>query len=319
VQLRASSILHRHTMPPRKRAKVSAASTPLAEQPKTPIETPADTTPAAGKEQSVDQTADLVLNDPWTDEQEAQLFKSLIRWKPTGTIRCCRCMLSRLIPTVIGIHKHFRMICISQNMRSTGYANDDPTSAHARTPGIWAKLNQLYDLDRLDDRENGAILASMPDPADTQEGLLEFKLPEDDFGDLMWYRRFRSEGSSSRESSPLLPDLLVTANDPPPIQLGQHSKVLEAEKEDTVSQSSPPAKTRGSAKSRAAPRTGRAGRTAQTRAGSKAQSAVSESEEDDEEDEEDEDDEDESGDELAQQKTTRVSQRRKSARGKRGK
>lgn len=69
-------------MAPKKRARLSSvASTPLAEsQPKTPAETPAST----GKD--VDDDED-VLNDPWTDDQETSLFKSLIRWKPTGKVR----------------------------------------------------------------------------------------------------------------------------------------------------------------------------------------------------------------------------------------
>lgn len=50
-------------MPPRKKAKPTAATTPLAESP---------------------NIEDLRLNDPWTTEQETQLFKSMMRWKPTG-------------------------------------------------------------------------------------------------------------------------------------------------------------------------------------------------------------------------------------------
>jgi MRG-binding protein len=52
-------------MPPRKKAKASAASTPLG-----------DTQPKA--------LQDDLLHDPWADEQETQLFKSMMKWKPTG-------------------------------------------------------------------------------------------------------------------------------------------------------------------------------------------------------------------------------------------
>lgn len=60
-------------MPPRKKAKASAASTPLGDvQPKTP------------QDSGVAQSQDDVLCDDWADEQEAQLFKSMMKWKPTG-------------------------------------------------------------------------------------------------------------------------------------------------------------------------------------------------------------------------------------------
>jgi len=60
-------------MPPRKKAKASAASTPLRDtQPKTP------------QESGPSQSQDDLHNDPWADEQETQLFKSMMKWKPTG-------------------------------------------------------------------------------------------------------------------------------------------------------------------------------------------------------------------------------------------
>jgi len=60
-------------MPPRKKAKASATSTPLRDmQPKTPQ--------ASGAVQPLDD----FLNDPWTDEQEIQLLKSMMYSKPTG-------------------------------------------------------------------------------------------------------------------------------------------------------------------------------------------------------------------------------------------
>ena len=62
-------------MPPRKRARVSQATSPTpTSQAKTP-------TPA----QSPSKEDEQLLNDPWTDEEEIGLFKGLIKCKPTGT------------------------------------------------------------------------------------------------------------------------------------------------------------------------------------------------------------------------------------------
>jgi MRG-binding protein len=70
-------------MPPKKKAKASAASTPLAEtQPKTPQDTG-----AAAQAHDQSSPNENLLNDPWSDDQESQLFKSVIKWKPTGARR----------------------------------------------------------------------------------------------------------------------------------------------------------------------------------------------------------------------------------------
>ena len=67
---------HLANMPPKKRARVSQATSPAAtDQHKTP--TPAAQSP--GK-----TTDDDILNDPWTDEEAIGLFKAIIKWKPTG-------------------------------------------------------------------------------------------------------------------------------------------------------------------------------------------------------------------------------------------
>jgi hypothetical protein len=65
-------------MPPKKRARLSshAASTPSESVPEPVEETP---TPM-----EVDSSREELTLDPWTDEQETSLFKSMVRWKPVG-------------------------------------------------------------------------------------------------------------------------------------------------------------------------------------------------------------------------------------------
>jgi MRG-binding protein len=55
------------------------------------------------------------------------------------------------------MHKHFRMLAISEYMKSQGYAPADED--HTRIPGIWKKLTSLYNLPALDERVSGNILS----------------------------------------------------------------------------------------------------------------------------------------------------------------
>ena len=67
-------------MPPRKKAK-PAPSTPVADEDAMVIDS---TTPKASESNEPDQPKNVILKDPWTDEQESSLFKGLMRWKPNG-------------------------------------------------------------------------------------------------------------------------------------------------------------------------------------------------------------------------------------------
>lgn len=100
----------------------------------------------------------------------------------------------------IGLHKHFRMISIHNDMRSHGYATED--APHTRIPGIWKKLHQLYDLETLDTREIEFAFSDDPDPSDPEEAVTvpDFELPEDEFGEMMWQKRFHREASAAASS-----------------------------------------------------------------------------------------------------------------------
>ncbi|KAH8723672.1 chromatin modification-related protein EAF7-domain-containing protein [Phaeosphaeriaceae sp. PMI808] len=259
-------------MPPRKRAKASAASTPLRDtQPKTPHE--------SGRAPSQD---DEVLNDAWADEQETQLFKSMMKWKPTG------------------LHKHFRMISIHNDMRSHGFATED--APHTRIPGIWRKLNQTYDLDALDERENQYAFSDDPDPLDRDDApnMPEFELPEDDFGELMWQKRFHRDDSAAASSPAMMPidDDKVLYHPGIGLLKDLPGSRLPSQKAETPAEATPtPKNPKNTRASRATTKTAKTAKsTASAAKTTKAQSTVSESPEE----EDGEDDEEESSPESEQ-------------------
>lgn len=103
------------------------------------------------------------------------------------------------------MHKHFRMISIYNNMRSLGFAPEE--AQHTRIPGAWRKLNQLFDLRALDERENAYAFQEDPDPFDPEDAynLPDFELPEEEFGELMWQKRFHGPESEASSSPPPIP------------------------------------------------------------------------------------------------------------------
>jgi MRG-binding protein len=105
-----------------------------------------------------------------------------------------------------GVQKHFHMLSIANDLRSHGYAYSPTSGAHTRIPGIWTKLRNLYDLDALDERENRhSGWSNTPEPEaqegdEDEDGWQEFSLPEEDFGEAIWLRRFPRRKSTQNDT-----------------------------------------------------------------------------------------------------------------------
>ncbi len=119
-----------------------------------------------------------------------------------------------------GMHKHFRMIAISENLRSQRFMS--PADEHMRPAGIWKKLGDLYNLEALDQREDGFGYSATSDAK--QELFVDFDLPEEDYWDMMFARRLAPAGTSS---PPALPFQMVGS---PATHAGRrHSTVDDSE------------------------------------------------------------------------------------------
>ncbi|KAM3077233.1 hypothetical protein ACMFMG_003303 [Clarireedia jacksonii] len=263
-------------MPPKKKKNsLRAASTPVGDDDPMIIDAPENVEPA--------KPIYDPLKDPWTDEQETSLFKGIVKWKPAG------------------MHKHFRMIALSEHLRNHGYhPRYDP---HTRIPGIWEKLRTCYNLDIIDEREN-----TFEWDDDGDERFLEFKLPDEEYGETMFMRGKRSDDDVSE--SPSSPPRFSESGDsrdsaeaePEPEIHGTKKRKrgdLSAKKDrastvDTAeTRTSPPAHSSPPPKSTRAGRSAnRAAEKAKAESSSRQQSIATEEEPDDEEEDGEDGDED---------------------------
>ncbi|KAK2606078.1 hypothetical protein QQS21_003473 [Conoideocrella luteorostrata] len=168
-------------MPPRKRARgAPAASTPATARDDDGMDI--DTLAVSDADaRTSGKRGGPNYNEMWTDDQVASLFKGVIRWKPAG------------------MHKHFRMIAISEHLRNHGF--DPDMCQHTRIPNIWDKLRTYYDLDLIDEREYF-------DDDESDDKYVEFSLPRSDFLESMMQRAVAdpSEAPTSPPELDLSPD-----------------------------------------------------------------------------------------------------------------
>ncbi|KAI0908183.1 chromatin modification-related protein EAF7-domain-containing protein [Ustulina deusta] len=173
-------------MPPKRKSKAlaevstpKASATPAHDEDAMDVDTPkasetprAADTPVAAKPNHPPESE--VLGDLWTEDQISSLFKAIIRWKPSG------------------MHKHFRIIAISEHLRNHGF--DPDVETHTRIPGIWMKLRQFFDMEMIDERDNSFdYVRSLGGDEAPEEIYKDFDLPPNDFHDLMWARAAADE------------------------------------------------------------------------------------------------------------------------------
>ncbi|KAG5437548.1 hypothetical protein PCANB_000976 [Pneumocystis canis] len=114
----------------------------------------------------------------WTVDEEIALLRAICKYRP------------------VGIHKHFRIISIMQEMSSFSIRSSD----------IWEKLKTLYDLELLDEISE-RFRSGKNDLGEeyTLQGsyFTEFLLPWEEYGEIMEEHRRASNSTST--SPPNLP------------------------------------------------------------------------------------------------------------------
>jgi DASH complex subunit ASK1 len=225
------------------------------------------------------------------------------------------------------MHKHFRMIAISEHLRNHGFDPDYFT--HTRIPGIWDKLRSYYNMEAIDEREN---TIDYIDDENFDRRFLDFDLPWVEYGEEILKRAM--EGDSEAPTSPghldadedhqggtskkrkrapaataaATPTAAVSANK------ATRSSTVEDTEAETPGQSPTPKTARGTRSAKRAASKARIAKEEETEA--EAEAEASEDKEDEaEEDEEDEEsgDADEEGEEEETEapaaKATRAGQR----------
>jgi DASH complex subunit ASK1 len=193
------------------------------------------------------------------------------------------------------MHKHFRMIAISEHLRNHGF--DPDFLPHTRIPGIWAKLRTYYNMEAIDERENNIDYI---DDENFDRRFLDFDLPFAEFGEEILSRARADPSEAPTSPAQWEPEdeqpsgkKRKRGTDTPAMSSSAGPKTRDSTVDDTEGET--PVRS-------PAPRTARGARSSK-RAASKARKAKEESaeveasgeEEEEDDDEEEEEEEEEEG------------------------
>lgn len=278
-------------MPPKKKGRASTTATPASIDDAMEVDTPqAAETPSAA---AASQTPAIDLTSPWTDDQVSMLLKAVVRWKPAGgQPQRASVLADALVIDVYmrsGMHKHFRMLAISEHLRSHGY--DPAVYTHLRIPGIWKKLSEFFNMPIIDERENN--MDGFENPK-FDEKFKPFDLPWDEYGDMIMQRAIAdpSEAPTSPAQMDKSPDSAKKRKRGEPAS-GQHPKMRSSTVEDSEAEDDINAEEAQPSPAQKSARSARSAKRAATQRRTRADSPEAEEESVEEEEEEEESSEEE--------------------------
>lgn len=206
-----------------------------------------------------------------------------------------------------GMHKHFRMLAISEHLRSHGY--DPAVYTHIQIPGIWKKLSEFFNMPVIDERENSMDYAEDPNYDDR---FKPFDLPWEEYGEAIMQRAVAdpSEAPTSPPQIDKSPIFIKKRKRGEPA--AGHAKTRSSTVEDSEAENDEDDEEAQPGPARKSARSARSAK----RAASKAKAASPETEENNEE--EDDDSEEESEEDSEEEEEESEEEERPIARSTRG-
>lgn len=205
------------------------------------------------------------------------------------------------------MHKHFRMLAISEHLRSHGY--DPAIYTHIRIPGIWKKLSEFFNMPVIDERENSMDYAEDPNYDDR---FKPFDLPWEEYGEAIMQRAV-ADPSEAPTSPPQIDKSPISSKKRKRAEpaIG-HPKTRASTVDDSEADNDEDTEEAQPNPSRKSARSARSAKRAASKA--KAESPEAEENAEDEEDEESEEEEEESEEEEV--RTTKSTRGRSWRRGR---
>ena len=191
------------------------------------------------------------------------------------------------------MHRHFRMIGISEYLRCRGY--DPDVYPHTRIPNIWKELEAEFNLDMINERDNSLDYVEV---ADYPKVYKEFQLPADTFYEDVMARVAEDAATTGTSPPQWDPDASSVGSPERPTETGKRKRADTATGNRSSSAESSPAPSSKRSAASPAPTRGKGGRK---KAASKAKAQSTESEESEEEEEQENEASDENEEEEAEE------------------
>lgn len=201
---------------------------------------------------------------------------------------------------ISGMHKHFRMLAISEYLRSHGY--DPAVYTHIRIPGIWNKLSEFFNMPVIDERENSMDYAEDPNYDDR---FKPFDLPWEEYGEAIMQRAVADPSEAPTSPAQIDKSPISTKKRKRGEPAVGHPKTRSSTVEDSEAENDGDAEEIQPSPARKSARSARSAKRAASKAKAKSPEVEENAEDEEDEESEEEDEEESEEEEVPAAKSTR--------------